>query len=103
MLLMRNSQFVSDAIENGKNNDAQSQTYRAKHNRCARILEATRVTIKARFTKKEAQNTNNQGQAVVTTRGFDFDIRFIKGNRTLEIPQLHITNSTEVTWQNFIA
>ncbi|XP_057757252.1 putative UPF0481 protein At3g02645 [Arachis stenosperma] len=98
-----NSQFVSDAMENGKNNDATSQTYRAEHNRCARILEAAGVTIKARITKKEAQNTDNQGQPVVTTRGFDFDIRFIKGNGTLEIPQLHITNSTEVTWQNLIA
>ncbi|MED6147553.1 hypothetical protein PIB30_044960 [Stylosanthes scabra] len=99
-----NSQFASDAMQNSKINDVQSQTYRPEHNRCARILEAAGVTIKAKISEKEAENKkDNEGQATVTIRGFDFDIRFIKSTGTLEIPQLHITNSTEVTWQNLIA
>ncbi|MED6173621.1 hypothetical protein PIB30_061328, partial [Stylosanthes scabra] len=100
-----NGQFASDAsMQNSKIIDVQSQTYRPEHNRCARILEAAGVTIKARISDKEAENKKDkEGEAAVTIRGFDFDIRFIKSNGTLEIPQLHITNSTQVTWQNLIA
>ncbi|MED6220122.1 hypothetical protein PIB30_041816 [Stylosanthes scabra] len=71
--------------------------FHAEFNRCAPILEAAGVKIQNSIPEKKL--SDEPFQPVIPS--FKFGIKFSKG--TLEIPQLHITNSTLVTWQNLIA
>ncbi|XP_057757673.1 putative UPF0481 protein At3g02645 [Arachis stenosperma] len=88
---------TTDAASN-----VQQLTSYAQLNRCAPILAAAGVTIiKTIHSNEEKHENPTQGPNEI--RGFNFNIKFQKTNGTLEIPQLHITKSTEVTWRNLIA
>ncbi|QHO07194.1 hypothetical protein HN51_066509 [Arachis hypogaea] len=79
-----------------KAKNIQPLNFHAEFNRCAPILEAAGVKIQMSSPEKKL---GDPCQPVIP--GVKFDIKFSKG--TLEIPQLHITSSTQVMWQNLIA
>ncbi|CAL0299307.1 unnamed protein product [Lupinus luteus] len=68
---------------------------------CATTLEAAGVKIKALEVKNKAESESMA--SYIEEIRFDMKIKFDSKSDTLEIPQLHITETTEAKWKNFIA
>ncbi|XP_020961154.1 uncharacterized protein LOC110263730 [Arachis ipaensis] len=102
--------------------NVQQLTSYAQLNRCVPILAGAGVTIIKTIHRKfyffyffcddplfiigykkcNEKKHENPTQGPNEIRGFNFNIKFQRTNGTLEILQLHITKSTEVTWWNLI-
>ncbi|XLS97483.1 hypothetical protein HN51_040218 [Arachis hypogaea] len=80
---------IREEIIDAASNVQQLTSY-AQLNRCVPILAGNE--------KKHENPTQGPNEI----RGFNFNIKFQRTNGTLEILQLHITKSTEVTWWNLI-
>ncbi|MED6167959.1 hypothetical protein PIB30_007630 [Stylosanthes scabra] len=76
--------------------------------RCARRLQAAGITIRSRKSNNTAANGNANANTTISNQHklvdiFDFDISFNKEDKVLEIPALHIKETTELRWRNMIA
>ncbi|QHO38912.1 hypothetical protein HN51_005196 [Arachis hypogaea] len=72
-------------------------------NMLQKLLAYAWGTLKFVLLGIRADSKNRDTWQEEEVRGFDFGIKFSKENGILEIPQLHITETTNAKWCNFIA
>ena len=87
-------------VEQGQPESRQSRQACQELERCATRLRAAGITIRLANRNGVGNGNNNQRELVDI---FDFDISFIENEKVLEIPPLHIKETTEVWWRNLIA
>ncbi|MED6176123.1 hypothetical protein PIB30_084943 [Stylosanthes scabra] len=75
--------------------------------RCATKLRAAGITIRSRNSNNTANGNANANTTISNQHKlvdiFDFDISFNEKDKVLEIPALHIKETTELRWRNLIA
>ncbi|MED6165383.1 hypothetical protein PIB30_099063 [Stylosanthes scabra] len=104
--------------DNNQNNNGLMRQARPELKRCAMRLRAAGITIKAAGTGSNNVPKGNANANVVVSANnnlvnngsndelvdiFDFNITFNDKEKILEIPPLHIKETTEVRWRNLIA
>lgn len=86
----------ASAIGTRSKKDANTSHGQRKLSRCATRLEAAGIKI------KPPEGVTSESRRASEAR-FDLKITFSKEKGILEIPQLHITETTEAKWRNLIA